>query len=773
MSELAERFGPYRILRTLGEGGMGVVYEAEQMEPVRRLVALKVLKSGMDTGTFIARFEVERQALAVMDHPNIAKVLDAGEVEGRPYYVMELVTGVALNAFCDEHRLRTAERLELFLGVCNAVHHAHQKGIIHRDLKPSNVLVALHDDRPVVKVIDFGIAKAIGHRLTESTLVTGIGQTMGTPAYMSPEQWNTDFPDIDTRADIYSMGVMLYEMLAGRLPYDTHQLVRAGAAASILLRELTPQAPSTLVRSLGPDRNTLAKARGTDPRTWARDLRGDLDWITLKAMATDRRQRYETARELALDIERHMRREPIVARPPSVRYRAGRFLSRHRAGAGVAAVTLLAVIASGAQAVVQSRRVARERDRAQAEADKARALNDFLQRTLLSPDPIDGIGRNVTMVQALDSAVARLGREPLESPAVEASVKSAIGWAYFRLALYDRAEPLLNASLALRESLAPPDSEGLAESVLRVAQLHDKRSRYDSAASLFERGVALRRRLNGATSRELAVALVDAGGFARDRGDSARAIAQFIEAGDIFRAVGDSQGGASVDDNRSVLEYARGNLPEAELLMRRSLEFKRRTLGRHPLVAGQLSNLGALLEDLKRPDAAEAAYREALDMGVETLGEDHDIVTATMNNLGLLLSNEGKYAEAQTFLRRALAVDERKLGPDNPGVGIDALNLAQSICRGRATEEGAALAERAARIFARTDPASWTQGQARIVRGTCLTGLSRFDEAERDLRAGLRILERVLGPTHRRVDFAKERLSELQRARAATPAVPR
>jgi serine/threonine protein kinase/Tfp pilus assembly protein PilF len=766
MSEHTERFGPYRILRALGEGGMGVVYEAEQLQPVRRRVALKVLKIGMDTKTFVARFEVERQALAVMDHPNIAKVLDAGEIEGRPYYVMELVAGVALNVFCDEHRLSTRERLELFLGVCNAVHHAHQKGVIHRDLKPSNVLVSMHDDRPVAKVIDFGIAKAIGQRLTESTLVTGVGETLGTPAYMSPEQWSADFPDIDTRTDIYSMGVMLYETLVGRLPYDTQRLMRAGAAASDLLREFALPTPSTLVRSLGADRDALARARRTDPRSWARDLRGDLDWITLKAMAPDRRHRYETAHELGMDIERHLRSEPVVARPPSATYRIGRFFSRHRVGTGVAAGTLLAIAAFTAQAVVQAHRVTHERDRAQMEASKARALNDFLQRTLLSPDPLSGIGRDATMVQALDSATARLSRERPESREVEAAVKSSIGYAYFRLALYDKAEPLMTEALALRESLVPLDSEGLAESLMRVAQLHDKRGRYALAGRLFDRGVALRRAVSGARSKQLASALLFSGGFARDRGDSVRALAQFTEAGDIYRALDDSLGSATVDDEASVLLLNNGNLAEAERLMRRSLEYKRRKYGRHPFVAGQLTNLGALLEDAKRPAEAEAAYREALDIGIATLGEDHDVVTSTMNNLGLLLSNRGNYAEAQTFMRRALAVDERKLGKDNPGVAIDALNLAQAICRGGATDEGAALAERAAAIFARTDPASWMQGQARIVRGACLTRLARFDEAESELRLGQQLLERGLGPTHRRVDSAKARLAELARARA-------
>ncbi len=284
MIDPSDRIGPYRILQILGEGGMGVVYQAEQVEPVRRMVALKVLRFGMDSKAFIARFDAERQALAMMDHPNIARVLDAGEVEGRPYYVMELVHGSSLSAFCDEHRLTTKQRLAIFLDLCGAVHHAHQRGIIHRDLKPSNVLVTMHDDRPVPKVIDFGIAKAIGHRLTDLTLVTNVGETIGTPAYMSPEQWDAQLSDIDTRTDIYSLGVMLYELLAGQLPHDPARLVRAGGAAPSIIRESAVAPPSARLRDVTASTGEVARLRNTDRRTLARDLRGDLDWIALKAI---------------------------------------------------------------------------------------------------------------------------------------------------------------------------------------------------------------------------------------------------------------------------------------------------------------------------------------------------------------------------------------------------------------------------------------------------------------------------------------------------------
>jgi predicted Ser/Thr protein kinase len=352
----------YRILRTLGEGGMGVVYEAEQFEPVRRRVALKVLKVGMDTKAFVARFEAERQALVVMDHSGVARLYDAGSTpEGRPYYTMEYVAGVPLTDYCDERRLDMRERLELMIAICSAVHHAHQKGILHRDLKPSNLLVTLQDDRAIPKVIDFGIAKAMTGRLTESTFATELHSPIGTPAYMSPEQWESGTLDPDPRTDVYSLGVILYELLVGALPHDSSALARAGVAASTLLREVTPIPPSTRLTTPGADTPTVAKFRGTDPRSLARELRGDLDWITMKALEPERTRRYDSALALGEDLGRHLRSEPVLARPPRLGYRAGRFVRRHRRAITAAAAIGLPVVAAVAIfAVINGRKTALE-----------------------------------------------------------------------------------------------------------------------------------------------------------------------------------------------------------------------------------------------------------------------------------------------------------------------------------------------------------------------------------------------------------------------------
>ncbi|MEY2879376.1 MAG: hypothetical protein RLZZ15_1756, partial [Verrucomicrobiota bacterium] len=383
-----DAIGRYTLIKKIGEGGCGSVYLAEQKIPVRRRVALKVIKLGMDTRQVITRFEGERQALALMDHPDIARVLDAGTTEtGRPYFVMELVDGTPINKFCDEHRLAVPARLELFARVCLALQHAHQKGIIHRDVKPSNILVALVDGVPTPKVIDFGIAKATRDPLTEHTLVTGVDQFIGTPAYMSPEQADLRDLDIDTRSDIYALGVVLYELLSGQLPFDPRLLHRAGVEEiRRLIRESEPPRVSARFAALAADtRAPLAQQRATTPATLVSTLRGDLDWIALRCLEKDRARRYPSAQELAEDIRRHLRREPVEARPPSTLYRTSRFVARHRLACASAAAIALSLVAGTVVSVRQailanaaSRAAAIARTDAQQRQQQAEKLLSFL-----------------------------------------------------------------------------------------------------------------------------------------------------------------------------------------------------------------------------------------------------------------------------------------------------------------------------------------------------------------------------------------------------------
>jgi serine/threonine-protein kinase len=521
--------GPYKLLEQIGEGGMGLVFMAEQTQPVRRKVALKVLKPGMDTRQVVARFAQERQALALMDHPNIAKFFDAGttgaplsplagkgvggEGSGRPYFVMELVRGVPITEFCDQRRFTTRQRLDLFVAVCQAVQHAHQKGIIHRDLKPSNVLVTLHDVVAVPKVIDFGIAKATTQRLTERTLFTHFAQMVGTPLYMSPEQAEMSGLDVDTRSDVYSLGVLLYELLTGTTPFESETLKKVGLdEMRRLIREEEPPRPSQRVSTLAAEAcTTVSERRGVDGRRLGQVLRGELDWIVMKALEKDRNRRYESASALAADVQRYLRDEPVEACPPSAGYRLRKFARRNRrvlVTAGLFAAVLVAAAAVSAWQAVVARdaqyQAESDRDRAKTaeqqaktdsdraqnaegkattnlerakEAEKratteaaiARAVNTFLQEDLLKQAgsaPDDGLVANrdpdVTVREALRRASAGVGERFRDQPAVEAAIRTAIGDAYGSLGDYRLAAKHLERALELRRThLGQDDQETL------------------------------------------------------------------------------------------------------------------------------------------------------------------------------------------------------------------------------------------------------------------------------------------------------------------------
>jgi serine/threonine protein kinase/tetratricopeptide (TPR) repeat protein len=395
--------GPYKLIEPIGEGGMGTVWMAQQTEPVKRLVAVKLVKAGMDSKQVIARFEAERQALALMDHPNIARVLDAGTTSaGRPYFVMDLVKGVPITRYCDEHRLTPRQRLELFIPVCQAVQHAHQKGIIHRDLKPSNVLVALYDDKPVPKVIDFGVAKAAGQTLTDKTLVTGFGNIVGTLEYMSPEQAEVNQLDIDTRSDIYSLGVLLYELLAGSPPFSRKGLEKAGMLEMLrVIREQEPSKPSTKL-STADGLPTLAANRGTEPAKLTRLVRGELDWIVMKALEKDRGRRYETANGFAMDVQRYLADDPVLACPPSAGYRLKKFARRNKGRLSVAAVlgtALLVAVAVIGWAVRD--RAAREQAAAKDRQDREQRLTAQVELIL---DEVDRLEREQRWPEAQAAA---------------------------------------------------------------------------------------------------------------------------------------------------------------------------------------------------------------------------------------------------------------------------------------------------------------------------------------------------------------------------------
>ncbi|MDO8541057.1 MAG: serine/threonine-protein kinase [Opitutaceae bacterium] len=684
-----DRIGRYKLLQKIGEGGCGVVYMAEQEEAVRRRVALKIIKLGMDTKAVIARFEAERQALARMDHANIARVLDSGATaSGRPFFVMDLVRGLKITDYCDQSNLSTEGRLELFIKVCHAIQHAHQKGIIHRDIKPSNILVTLHDGMPVPKVIDFGIAKATQGRLTDATLFTAFEQFMGTPAYVSPEQAEMSGLDIDTRSDIYSLGVLLYELLTGRTPFDTKELVEAGIdEMRRRIREQEPPRPSIRVRTLtDSDQSTLAKRRGTDVPKLRLRLCGDLDWIVMRCLEKDRSRRYETANGLAMDIQRHLRNEPVSARPPSTAYLLGKVIRRHRLAFGAGAALTLCLAAGFAvstslylaerEAVERAREaeaIARDektraeaaqaneaRLRAEAEAGKQHAL--AAQREAARRAQLAGVmtgmlkdiglllalggGNRPAQHELLEQATARKA-ELVDQPDVAAAVDEALGGLYFNLGEFSRAEALFGEALQLRRRTHGENAPEVAQTLNHLGLLYSGRSNWAKAEEAHRQALELQRRHFGAEDPQVARTLSTLG---------------WVQA-----------------------QQAR--LGEAELNLRLALEQERKFKSRGN-VAANLTRLGSILTQAGRLPEAEQTLREAVTANSDVYGANSLEAANALNHLAIaMVSTPARIPEAITVYRKAY--DIRQLITDS----ADSAAVTEPARVGQTAESAAAGAE--------------------------------------------------------------------------------
>ena len=677
--QVPETIGPYRILQKLGEGGMGDVYLAEQLAPVRRRVALKTIKHGMDTKQVVARFESERQALAMMNHPCIAKVFDAGATEaGRPYFVMEYVEGIPINEHCDRNRLSVRDRLELLRRVCDGVQHAHHKAIIHRDIKPSNVLVAIRDGEAAPKIIDFGVAKAMAQRLTERSVFTELGQLIGTPEYMSPEQAEMSPQSIDTRTDVYALGVVLYELLVGALPFDPRELREAGLLEiHRRIRDEEPSKPSTRVSSLDDASVTAAARRQTDPMRLVGELRGDLDWITIKAMAKDRSCRYGSPADLSADIGRYLADEPVEATPPSAAYRLRKFARRHRIGVAATTVLTVMLIGFGIAMVVQTARIARERDRANREAEAAREVSSFLTGLFEVSAPSEALGNAITAREMLDEGVARISTELRGQPLTQAQLMATMGDVYSRLGLYESAAPLLEQALSSRRDLLGVDAPETLASMGDLVALHVERGRYELAEQLAAETLELQRTALGDDHLETLesmryVALAQSGQGRYD--DAAAGLGSVVET--LLRVVGDDhEATLRAINTLAAVNQNQGRFEDADRLYRQSLAGLRRIDDAdRPATLTLIHNLASVNNSLGRYEEAESRAREALEGRRRILGAEHRYTLTTEYVLALTFFYRERYDEVASIMVPSIAVARRTLGDRHPDT-LESMNL--------------------------------------------------------------------------------------------------
>lgn len=705
--------GPYKLLQQIGEGGMGVVYMAEQSQPIKRRVALKIIKPGMETKEVVARFEAERQALALMDHPNIAKVFDGGATEsGRPYFVMELVKGIPLTQFCDESKLDTRQRLELFAVVCKAIQHAHQKGVIHRDIKPSNVMVTLHDGEPVPKVIDFGVSKAVTQQLTEKTMFTVYGQMIGTPAYMSPEQAEMSGLDIDTRSDIYSLGVLLYELLTGSTPLENTS-IRGKAYGELqrMIREEEAEKPSLRLSTRGEATASVAAHRNTDAKRLGALLRGELDWIVMKTLEKNRDRRYETANGLAADIDRYLRGEAILARPPSVVYKLQKFVGRNKAAALSGLAVLVALLAGTAVATWQAVRATREqhvalvaaqaereaKETSQAREAETNAVLDFMEKQVFNagrPEGSEGLGEGATLRRVIEGALPSLDKSFDKQPLIAARLRMLMGSAL----MYEQADELaakeFEKALAVYTQHLGPDNPVTASCMYQLGWAYSLVGRTADAIKIREETLAIRKRMLGIdhpdTARSM-IAVANAYHFSSRQAEAWKLDEQALK---ILTA--------KLGPNHSeTIRVARG---QAFWLSRENKHDEAIAILERILVAelgesssDSKSKLTTLLhlareyEKTNRPEEALRINEDIVSRSTQASGKDHGSTLAFRYALSSQYARLGRYQDALRIDEESLALAKAKYGANRRWTVIGMSRVAEKLFQLDRDTEGMAI----------------------------------------------------------------------------------
>jgi serine/threonine protein kinase len=750
----AEKFsqiGPYRLLRKLGEGGMGQVWLAEQTAPLKRHVALKLIRAGMYDDSLLQRFQAERQSLAIMSHPAIAKVFDAGATsEGQPYFVMEYVPGLPITDYCDAKKLRIAERLELFVKVCEGVQHAHQKAIIHRDLKPANILVIDVDGVPTPRIIDFGIAKNVLGQSVGETIFTQAGGFVGTPGYMSPEQADPSVTDVDTRTDVYSLGVILYVLLTGCWPLDPRQWKEQPFHEVLRhLLEDDPVRPSTKVSTPEATQTATAALRSTEPRQLATLLRGDLDWIAMKAIEKDRTRRYGTPSELASDIQHYLRNEPVIARPASTGYRLRKYVARHRIAVGVAGSLVFLLAAFAVTQAVQLRRITRERDR----ADR---VTEFMSGMFKISDPSEALGNTVTAREILDKASKEIDTGLSKDPELQTKMMDTMGSVYRNLGLYSRSQALLSRSLDIKRSVLGPRNPETLFTANRLASTLADAGNLVEAEKLLRATVDDQRRILGPKNQatlgsmnNLATVLDEQGHYA----DAEKLQRQILEIQRRVLGPEHPETLTSMSNLAIVLEEQRGpsNYREAEKLDRTVLEARRRILGlEHPDTLRSMSNLAHALESAGGHDAeVETLLRSVVEIQRRIVGPEHPDTLRSIGTLGSALDQAGHLPEAEHLQHDLLETDRRVLGATHPETLGVMSNLTVTLHHEKKLADAEKLERETIALYKeKFGPEHPDTLVAMVNFAATLQDEGNLTEAEKMERDSLEIAHRVLGPQH-------------------------